>query len=151
MTTSSSGESGRPTSATDLPGQSSLDRCALRIARPTSDLRVAEAFWVDGVGLDVLWRSEPGGPGHQLLMVGFPSAQWHLELVDDPLVARRRPPSEEDLLVLYVGGPIPEELVARICAHGGSRVSARNPYWDQWGVTIEDPDSYRLVLSPRDW
>ncbi|MHB8296804.1 MAG: VOC family protein, partial [Acidimicrobiales bacterium] len=27
----------------------------------------------------------------------------------------------------------------------------RNPYWDRWGVTIEDPDGYRLVLSHRTW
>jgi hypothetical protein len=34
---------------------------------------------------------------------------------------------------------------------GGRRVAARNPYWDRWGVTIVDPDGYRLVLSHRTW
>jgi hypothetical protein len=34
---------------------------------------------------------------------------------------------------------------------GGARVAARNPYWDQWGVTIADPDGYRLVLSALSW
>ena len=34
---------------------------------------------------------------------------------------------------------------------GGTRVPARNPYWDEWGVTIADPDGYRLVLSRRSW
>jgi hypothetical protein len=30
-------------------------------------------------------------------------------------------------------------------------VAARNPYWDRWGVTIADPDGYRLVLSSLSW
>ncbi|MHB2022548.1 MAG: hypothetical protein ACYCO3_04340 [Mycobacteriales bacterium] len=30
---------------------------------------------------------------------------------------------------------------------GGHRMAGRHPYWDRWGVTFEDPDGYRLVLS----
>ncbi|WP_420856981.1 hypothetical protein [Streptomyces chilikensis] len=41
-----------------------------------------------------------------------------------------------------------EALVTRLEAHGGRRVTAHNPYRDHWGVTVEDPDGYRLVL-PR--
>ena len=32
----------------------------LRIARPSHDLRAAERFWVDGLGLDVLFRAGLG-------------------------------------------------------------------------------------------
>jgi hypothetical protein len=31
------------------------------------------------------------------------------------------------------------------------RCRARNPYWDRWGITIADPDGYRLVLSTLSW
>jgi hypothetical protein len=34
---------------------------------------------------------------------------------------------------------------------GGTRVTARNPYWETWGTTVQDPDGYRLVLSHRSW
>ncbi|WP_378144301.1 hypothetical protein ACFJGV_12620 [Cnuibacter sp. UC19_7] len=44
-----------------------------------------------------------------------------------------------------------EELIARIERAGGSRVAARNPYWDEHGVTFADPDGYLLVLSTRSW
>ncbi|WP_435742445.1 VOC family protein [Nocardioides sp. SYSU DS0663] len=118
----------------------------LRIARPTTDLRRAEAFWADGLGLDVLTRVVDG---HQLVMLGWPDAAWHLELVEDAAITPR--PTEEDLLVLYLGEHADDEFVARLCAHGGRVVAARNPYWDRWGVTIEDPDGYRLVLSRRRW
>ena len=41
--------------------------------------------------------------------------------------------------------------LGRLVDAGGTRVSARNPYWDRWGITIADPDGYRLVLSSLSW
>ncbi|WP_446429671.1 hypothetical protein [Leucobacter sp. 1207-22] len=43
------------------------------------------------------------------------------------------------------------DLVARVEAAGGVRAAARNPYWDEHGVTFQDPDGYLLVLSTRSW
>jgi catechol 2,3-dioxygenase-like lactoylglutathione lyase family enzyme len=124
----------------------------LRIARPSRDLDRAERFWVKGLGLQVLYRATADAEGgHALLMVGWPEAAWHLELVEDPDEDMPPNPTDEDLLVLYVGGAIEDEVVGRLIAAGGKRVAARNPYWDRWGVTILDPDGYRLVLSHRSW
>jgi catechol 2,3-dioxygenase-like lactoylglutathione lyase family enzyme len=124
----------------------------LRIARPSHDLQAAEQFWVDGLGLDVLFRTDhPADGGHSLLMVGWPGAAWHLELVGDPDGTTPARPTEEDLLVLYLGGAVDEDVVHRLINAGGTRVAARNPYWDRWGVTIADPDGYRLVLCSRSW
>jgi hypothetical protein len=125
----------------------------VRIARPSRSLEAVEHFWVDGLGLSVLFRHESDGTPseHSLLMLGWPEAGWHLELVHDsadPVLPR---PTVEDLLVVYLDGPVPEELVARLARHGGRRVPAHNPYWDRWGVTLEDPDGYRLVLCTRAW
>lgn len=124
----------------------------LRIARPSRDLPAAERFWVEGVGLHVLWRTEADDRAeHELVMVGWPGASWHLELVADLDEANPPTPTEEDLLVLYLGAAVPAGLVDRLVAAGGVRVTARNPYWEQWGVTMADPDGYRLVLSHRTW
>lgn len=91
-------------------------------------------------------------------MLGYPGGSWHLELVHAPdgkggteisfPVPR---PTEEDLLVLYVQGPVDEGLVSRMVEKGGRRVVARNEYWERWGVTVEDPDGYRVVLCTRGW
>ena len=124
----------------------------LRIARPSRDLRAAERFWVEGLGLQVLYRADESAEGgHSLLMVGWPGAAWHLELVGDPDGATPAAPTEEDLLVLYLGGEVDDDVIGHLVDAGGRRVAARNPYWDQWGVTVADPDGYRLVLSSLSW
>ncbi|GGX34214.1 VOC family protein [Streptomyces noursei] len=128
-----------------------LGSAPLRLARPSHDLAAAGHFWRDGLGLHELYRHTSQEGEHSLLMLGWPDATWHLELTLDPTGALRPTPTPDDLLVLYLGGPVPDDLVARLERCGGTRVPAHNPYWDEWGVTIEDPDGYRLVLSTRDW
>lgn len=125
----------------------------IRIARPSRDLAAAEHFWCAGLGLSVVYRAEGGDrPGeHDLLMVGWPDASWHLELVHEAAHPVEPRPTEEDLLVIYLDEAVPGELVARLTQHGGTRVASPNPYWNEWGVTIEDPDGYRLVLCRRGW
>ncbi|TXS51994.1 VOC family protein, partial [Streptomyces sp. uw30] len=61
-------------------------RSHIRIARPSRDLAAAERFWAEGLGLAVVWRAVGGPePGeHDLLMLGWPDADWHLELVNEP-------------------------------------------------------------------
>jgi len=114
--------------------------------------RASERFWLDGLGLDVLFRADdPADGGHALLMVGWPGAAWHLELVGDPDGATPVTPTEEDLLVLYLDGVIDDDVVSRLIDAGGTRVAARNPYWERRGATIADPDGYRLVVSSRSW
>jgi catechol 2,3-dioxygenase-like lactoylglutathione lyase family enzyme len=124
----------------------------LRIARPSRDLRASERFWVDGLGLEVLFRADASAKGgHALLMVGWPAAAWHLELISDPGGDTPAAPTEEDLLVLFCNGEVDESVVRRLVNAGGIQVGSRNPYWDHGGVTIADRDGYRLVLTSRSW
>ncbi|MFD7556068.1 MULTISPECIES: VOC family protein [unclassified Streptomyces] len=124
----------------------------IRVARPSLDLKAAERFYVDGLGLDVQWRTTSTAPGeHDLLMVGPVGGGWHFELTYDAANPTTPAPTVEDLFVVYLGEAPDEALVQRLVEHGGTRVASHNPYWDEWGVTIEDPDGYRLVLSSRTW
>ncbi|MGC4896560.1 VOC family protein [Micromonospora sp. DT31] len=123
----------------------------VRLARPSRDLAAAERFWAEGVGLDVLFRSETGRPDeHDLVMLGLPGAAWHLELVGGAAADVAPNPTAADLFVLYLEGPADGELVPRLERAGGTRVTA-GPYWDRWGITFADPDGYRLVLCTRSW
>ncbi|MGW5666561.1 VOC family protein [Micromonospora sp. NPDC003776] len=124
---------------------------AIRLARPSSDLAAAERFYVQGLGLHVLYRAvAESSDEHDLVMLGWPQAFWHLELVGGPNLKVSPSPTAEDLLVLYLSAPVDESLVARLEKAGGRRI-AQGVYWDRWGVTVQDPDGYRLVLSSRAW
>jgi catechol 2,3-dioxygenase-like lactoylglutathione lyase family enzyme len=129
------------------PGGSS----PLRIARPSRDLAAVERFWTGGLGLEVLYRADAAEGAQALVMLGWPDAAWHLEIVADTRGETPASPTEEDLLVLYLDGDVDDAVIDRLVDHGGARVAARNPYWERWGVTFEDPDGYRLVLSTRSW
>jgi hypothetical protein len=82
-------------------------------------------------------------------MMGWPGAAWHPELVLTQDI--KAAPTEEDMLVIYLGGSIDSALIENLLAAGGKRVTSSNPYWEQWGVTIIDPDEYRLVLCRQRW
>jgi hypothetical protein len=124
----------------------------LRIARPSGDLLAAERFYVEGFGFEVLQRGRGTSTGERnLLMVGLPGAAWHIELIHDTVRTVEPVLTPDDLLVLYLDASPDPSLVARIERSGGKRVPAHNPYWDQIGVTFEDPDGYRLVLCERGW
>jgi catechol 2,3-dioxygenase-like lactoylglutathione lyase family enzyme len=127
-----------------------LPASQLRIARPSRDLRASERFWVEGLGLEVLLRADSSAEGgHALLMAGWPDAVWHLELVGDPhgetpRADRGRPAG------LYLNGEVDASVVRRL-------VDARHParraqsLLGSRGVTVVDPDGYRLVLTSRSW
>ena len=122
----------------------------LRIARPTADMDAAVRFWAEGLGMELHGR-QPGHHGtlEELAFLGWENGSWHLEIVRDPEIVPT--PTDEDLIVLYLEGPVDEALIARIERAGGTRVAARNPYWDEHGVMFSDPDGYLLVLSTRSW
>jgi len=125
----------------------------IRIARPSLNLAAAERFYVQGLGLSVLFRAvgrEELGT-HDLLMVGPAEGRWHLELTVGSRDVVTPAPTPEDLLVIYLEAPVGDDVIARAVSYGGSVVPAHNPYWDRGGVTIADPDGYRIVLTERAW
>ncbi|MFC9242838.1 hypothetical protein ACFT7S_01980 [Streptomyces sp. NPDC057136] len=81
------------------------------------------------------------------LRIARETVRWQ-RATQDPLEPT---PTVDDLFVIYLGEPVDQSLIDRLQAAGGTRVQAHNPYWDTHGVTIADPDGYRLVLCSRTW
>jgi catechol 2,3-dioxygenase-like lactoylglutathione lyase family enzyme len=119
----------------------------VRFARHTNRLEEVVRFYRDGLGLPELGRFRDHD-GYDGVFLGLPGTRAHLELTsggghDAP------DPHPETLLVLYLGS---EEAVA--AARDRTRaqpVEPANPYWKANGVTIVDPDGFRVVLVPRSW
>lgn len=119
----------------------------VRIARQTGRLDEVVAFYRDGLGLPELARFTEHD-GYSGVMLDLPGTGAHLEFTSTDHVV---PPSPhvEDLLVLYVGDR--NEVDRLVLQAGGSVVPSANPYWDRVGVTILDPDGFRIVLAAQSW
>jgi catechol 2,3-dioxygenase-like lactoylglutathione lyase family enzyme len=123
----------------------------LRVARPSNDLAALKKFYVEGLGLVEL-ASFTAHAGFDGLVVGALNAPYHLEFTVEQGVTAARASSKEQLIVFY----LPDEqrflaAVARMKRIGATPVASHNPYWDQVGVTFEDPDGYRVVLQRAAW
>ena len=120
---------------------------ALRVARHTARLEEIVAFYRDGLGLTELggFRDHDGYDG---VFLEVPGTGAHLEFTTGG--AEGIPaPHPESLLVLYLGDDAAvKAIVARL---GVEPVRPANPYWGEHGVTLEDPDGFRVVLVPEQW
>jgi catechol 2,3-dioxygenase-like lactoylglutathione lyase family enzyme len=126
----------------------SLPVVQVRVARPTRRLRELKKFYCEGIGLEVI-NSFEGHAGYSGIMLGLPGNDYHLEFTEHEAAgdADYPPPSADNLLVLY----IPERaavaaIAARLAAMGYAAVAPENPYWNERGLTIPDPDGWRVVL-----
>jgi catechol 2,3-dioxygenase-like lactoylglutathione lyase family enzyme len=122
----------------------------LRVARPTSRLEEAVAFYRDALGFSVLASFEDHD-GFDGVMLGHPRAPWHVELTRERGVTAPDAPTAEHLLALYVGEEGFDPAVARLETAGAQAVPSHNPYWDAHGRTYVDPDGYRVVIARQTW
>jgi catechol 2,3-dioxygenase-like lactoylglutathione lyase family enzyme len=119
----------------------------VRFARRTDRLAEVVAFYRDRLGLPQVGQFA-GHDGYDGVLLGLPGTGAHLELTSGG--GHGAPtPHPETLLVLYLGTrQAVDEAIGRA---GAEAVTAANPYWDEHGVTIVDPDGFRVVLVPEAW
>jgi uncharacterized glyoxalase superfamily protein PhnB len=118
----------------------------LRIARRCADPFALAAQYRDGFGMTEHGRFS-GHDGHDGVMLGWPAAGWHIELVRTP-EPRRHVPDSEDALVIYE--PAADAWQARVDAlerAGFVRVRAGNPYWQQHGASFDDAEGFRWIIA----
>jgi hypothetical protein len=123
----------------------------LRVARPSDDLDSLLPFYMDGLGLSLLYRFEHHD-GFDGVMLGVEGGPYHFEFTRARGHHAGKAPTRDNLLVFY----LPEveawqKAVDRMRAAGFQPVPAFNAYWDRVGLTFEDPDGYRIVLQNAAW
>ncbi len=118
-----------------------------RVARPTHQLQKVVEFYRDGIGLEVIGHFEKHN-GYDGVMLGLPNAAYHLEFTQHEHAVPCPPPSEDNLLVFYIPDlEARDAIIKRLKEMGYPEVAPENPYWEHAGVTIEDPDGWRIVLQ----
>jgi catechol 2,3-dioxygenase-like lactoylglutathione lyase family enzyme len=119
----------------------------VRVARPTDQLDAVVAFYRDALGLPEIasFRDHAGYSG---VMIGLPGLEYHLEFTTHEEGSACPAPSRDNLLVLYIpDAEAISHILERLAARGHHPVEPENPYWANDGVTVEDPDGWRLVLQ----
>lgn len=123
-----------------------LPTAQVRIARPTNQLAAVVNFYRDGLGLQELTRFE-GHTGFTEVILGLPGFNYHLEFTQHQDGNPGDAPSEDNLLVFYIPDTTAiEKIVQRLATMGYTAVPPFNPYWAKGGITIPDPDGWRVVL-----
>jgi catechol 2,3-dioxygenase-like lactoylglutathione lyase family enzyme len=124
-----------------------LSTAHIRIARPTDDINALLPFYRDGLGFEIL-GSFADHAGFDGVMLGHPSAGYHLEFTKHRGHEVGRAPTQDHLLIFYLPDESAHtEAVQRMERAGFAPVQSYNPYWDRVGKTFEDPDGYRVVLA----
>ncbi|MDP5276571.1 VOC family protein [Chengkuizengella axinellae] len=117
-----------------------------RIARPTDKFEEIIEFYEDGLGL----KRIGGFQNHERydgVMFGLPNVEYHLEFTRHIDGSPCPAPTKDNLLVFYI--PDKNEIIEiknKLNSMGYGEVEPENPYWKDSGVTIEDPDRWRIVL-----
>jgi len=123
----------------------------LRVARPSDDLDRLLAFYVDGLGFDLLYRFTDHD-GFDGVMLGKAGAPYHFEFTRAAGHKAGRAPTQDNLLIFYLPDVAEwQTAIDRMCAAGFAPVASFNPYWDRDGATFEDPDGFRIVFQNAAW
>jgi len=117
-----------------------------RISRHTTDLNRIIDFYGRILGLKVLgdFRDHHDYSG---VFMGLPGENWHIEFTVSKTIPLHQA-DYDDLLVFYA--TTLEEFASvkkRFVKNNVKAVRPRNPYWEKNGITFEDPDGFRVVIS----
>jgi catechol 2,3-dioxygenase-like lactoylglutathione lyase family enzyme len=117
-----------------------------RVARPTNQIDKIIEFYQMGLGLEKIGGFQ-GHSGYDGVMFGLPSNSYHLEFTQSEEKVDLPTPTKEHLLIFYFPNLFElKRIVHRLASMGYNEVEPENPYWAGGGVTIEDPDGWRIVL-----
>lgn len=117
-----------------------------RFARHTNNLEQIKSFYIDILGLELLGGFD-NHDSYDGVFIGKPNENWHLEFTkSDEIVTFNF--GEEDILVFYPNTKLEFELIHdKLLATKIEFIIAKNPYWNENGKMILDPDGYRVVIS----
>ena len=119
----------------------------LRVARHTNNLKQIEDFYVNILGFERLGGFQEHH-NYDGVFIGKSGLDWHFEFTQSKIEASHIF-DEDDITVLYPKTILEyNELIERVIHNNISTMTAINPFWNENGKMIQDPDGYRIVVSP---
>ncbi|PAM96472.1 prolyl endopeptidase [Flavobacterium sp. IR1] len=119
----------------------------LRVARHTNNLEEIESFYVDLLGFERLGGFQKHN-NYDGVFIGKSGLDWHFEFTQSEVKANHIF-DKDDVIVLYPKTISDyDELIKRLLQKDIAVIEAVNPFWNENGKMIQDPDGYRIVISP---
>lgn len=119
----------------------------LRVARHTNDLNKIEDFYVNILGFERLGGFQNHN-NYDGIFIGRSGLDWHFEFTQSEAKANHTF-DEDDAIVLYPKTILDyNELINKLLSNNISTITAINPFWNENGKMFQDPDGYRIVVSP---
>jgi catechol 2,3-dioxygenase-like lactoylglutathione lyase family enzyme len=116
----------------------------LRVARHTTHLQPLINFYTTILGLEITGDFKDHA-GYHGVFIGGKNSGWHLEFTESSDAPEHT--AEDDLLVFYASAEEYKAINERMMANNIKPVTSKNPYWKENGITILDPDGFRVVIS----
>ena len=79
--------------------------------------------------------------------IGKENLEWHLEFTTSDELAEHQF-DDDDILVFYpTTRNLYNDIIKNINTHKIKTHKAKNPFWDENGILIQDPDGYNIIIS----
>ena len=116
-----------------------------RFARHTNNLEELKNFYITILGFKHLGGFE-NHSGYDGIFIGKPNLDWHLEFTKSNEIVTFNF-SEEDYLVFYPETIEEFENIKRkLMENDYTFISSKNPYWNENGIIVKDPDGYSIII-----
>lgn len=117
-----------------------------RYARHTNNLEKLKLFYIDFLGLELLGSFENHN-GYNGIFIGKPNENWHLEFTKSDEIANHTF-DEDDILIFYPNRKLEFEMILdKLLESKIKFIKSKNPYWNENGKMILDPDGYGVIIS----
>ena len=117
-----------------------------RFARHTNNLEQIKSFYIDILGFELLGGFENHN-GYDGIFIGRANENWHLEYTKSEEIVHFNF-NDDDIIVFYPKNKIDFDLIMnKIQSQNIDFIKAKNPYWNENGKIILDPDGYKIVIS----
>ena len=117
-----------------------------RLARHTNKLELLIAFYCDILNFEIL-GSFINHDTYDGVFLGRKGLNWHFEFTKSAVNAQHQF-DEDDILVFYPKSNNDYNKILRNIEQGQIKIKeSKNPYWNENGIMIQDPDGFNVIIS----